>query len=135
MKLVEFEPSNLCVHERQADPVIAVQPHTLRTQCVQLLPGENHSKSLLFTQDVLMEFSVKCYLSLKCCNAFIRELSVSMFPSKNLNCHSLNTQTYVEDGGHCDVVIDASFRSSSHGQTDKPHAGNPELIMRGRQFL
>jgi len=53
MKLVEFEPSNLCVHERQADPVIAVQPHTLRAQCVQLLPGENQSNTLLFTGQVL----------------------------------------------------------------------------------
>lgn len=83
MKLVEFEPSNLCVHERQADPVIAVQPHTLRAQCVQLLPGEHQMKSLLFTQEDLMEFSVKCYLSLKYCNSFIRELCPCFLQAKN----------------------------------------------------
>lgn len=47
----------------------------------------------------------------------------------------IHRKTYVEDGGHRNIIIDASFRSSSHGQTDKPHAGNPELIMRGGQFL
>lgn len=44
-------------------------------------------------------------------------------------------ETYRENGRERHVVVDAAFGASPQSQADKPHAGNPELVVRRGQVL
>lgn len=44
-------------------------------------------------------------------------------------------KTHRENGGERHVVVDAAFGPSPQSQADKPHARNPELVVRRGQVL
>lgn len=46
-----------------------------------------------------------------------------------------SVKTHCENGSERHIVVDPAFGASPQSQADKPHAGNPELVVRRGQVL
>lgn len=70
-------------------------------------------------------------------NQFKKCFRARFSQSEDVQALSDGTQmnTYSENGCERHVVVDAALGPSSQSQADKPHAGNPELVVRRGQVL
>lgn len=56
-------------------------------------------------------------------------------PGLQGRCSHGPMKTYRENGCERHVVVDTAIGASPQSQADKPHAGNPELVVRRGQVL